>query len=194
MHNTRALIDGHLRASLTALFDENFDKCRILLANSAWNDSSFWNRDSFRIQDSAPWSSTGMTHDSTMLREESGFNDPRKTPCPLAKKAPLAFLIFFSIRLEQERLGVHHAPRHRAVSTRGMLTPSEIMEEEADCWDGETIASHLSKLRTRPLESANFLTCGASCRDVIRSVKRCPYPTPSGHAGVLYRLSSIQLT
>lgn len=61
MARTLALINGSLSASqLTALFEENFGKSKILFTSSAWNDSSFCRRVSFRVQDSAPWRSTGI--------------------------------------------------------------------------------------------------------------------------------------
>ena len=67
------------------------------MANSPWNDSSLRRSVAFEIHESAPYRRFGRTQDSTMLLEERGFSD---TPWPLAKKAPLAFLMLFSIHTE----------------------------------------------------------------------------------------------
>ena len=47
---------------------------------------------------------------------------------------------------------------HQAESTRGMLMPYEVRLDVASCCVGKMTASHLSKKRTRPLDSAKFLT------------------------------------
>ena len=57
-----------------------------------------------------------------MLLDDSGFKVPWKTLLPLEKNTPLAFLMLVSIHLEQERLGVHHAPRHLAELVTGKLS------------------------------------------------------------------------
>ena len=64
-----------------------------------------------------------MTQVSTMLCEERGFKAPKKTSCPLAKKAPLAFL------MDPFGLGVHQATKHQAESTRDTLIPPMVILE-----------------------------------------------------------------
>ena len=81
-----------------------------------------------------------------------------KRSFPLAKKALLAFLMLESIQVEQDRSGVHHAPRQRAafVAEMQMFLPDS--ERGAFLEEGEMTASHFLVLSLRPLLEAKSST------------------------------------
>ena len=70
----QVLIVGQSSASRGTWFAVNFGSLRILLPTSDWKDSNFDSREALIHQASALYMRTGMTQDSTRLRDEIGFN------------------------------------------------------------------------------------------------------------------------
>ena len=93
-----------------------------------------------------------------MLLDDSGFRVPWKTPLPLEKKAPRAFLMLTSIHLALESEVDHQAPRHLAELEIGISMLSTLMADLFVGMDGDITASHFSVLRVRLLEVAKVLT------------------------------------
>ena len=153
-----ARMDGHCRAIRAVLLEVQVGSRRIRLASSAWKDSSFCRSVEFRTHVSEPKSRHGSTQCSTMLLEERGLRAPWKTPLPLAKNARLAFLMFSSIHLVQDRLGDHSAPKHLAEVVRGNTRSPAVMCVESAGRKGEMEASHFSTFRARPWEEVYSLT------------------------------------
>ena len=77
MHNTRALMEGHLSASRTTLLAVDLGRWRIHLPIFAWKDSSFLSKDGFNVQDSTPYNRTGRTQHSMILLDD-GLRAPAK--------------------------------------------------------------------------------------------------------------------
>ena len=98
-----------------------------------------------------------MQH-SMILFVDRGLSFPWKRYFPLAKKALLAFLMFESIQVEQDRSGVHHASRQWAVFVTGIQVSPPDNEGGAFLGMGEMTASHFSTLSLRPLLEAKSAT------------------------------------
>ncbi len=60
--------------------------------------------------------------------------------------------MFASIHVEQDKSGVHQAPRHLAVFVTGMHASTPFRERGAFLGRGDMTASHFSMFSERPLE------------------------------------------
>ena len=84
-----------------------------------------------------------------ILLDDSEFRAPLNTPQPLAKNAPLAFLMFSSIHLLLESEVDHQAPRYLAEWEIGNSILSDLMEEALPGTDGKITALHLLAFKVR---------------------------------------------
>ena len=88
------------------------------------------------------------------------------------KKAPLAFLMLFSIHILLEREVDHQAPRHLADWDTGISMLLTTMVDKFLGFEGEITASHLSVLRIRLLAEAKESTAVICCLQSARLVER----------------------